>query len=276
MNITPFSKNCGVTIEKVDLAKLTDAEFTLIKQAFVEHGLVFFREQKLSPEQHKGFAQRFGSIVKNKIFKPLQGHPEIAVISKNKNQKTNIGGGWHTDHSYDDEPAMASILVARELPSSGGATKFANMYAAYNGLSTGLQKTLAAITGLHSNHHLYGKGGYFNTTDLADKLADKIDVSQATHPVVIRHPESNKKALYVNKAHTVGLKDWHNEEAFTLLDYLYEHATKPEYTCEFNWQPGSIAIWDNRCTWHYANNDYQGESRTLHRITIAGSALSGA
>jgi taurine dioxygenase len=275
MKITPFSKNCGVTIEDVSLDKLSDDDFSQIKQAFIDHGLLFFRDQSLSPEQHKVFAKRFGDIVINKIFKQLDGHPEIAVVSKDKKQVTNIGGGWHTDHSYDVEPAMASILVARELPKSGGATKFANMYAAYDGLSAGLKLTLSTITGMHSNHHLYGEGGYFNTTDLADKLAKNVQPSEAKHPVIIMHPESNKKVLYVNKAHTVGFENWHNEEAFTLLDYLYQHSTQAEYICEFDWQPGSVAIWDNRCTWHYANNDYQGEIRTLHRITVAGSALSG-
>lgn len=276
MKITAFSPNCGVTIEDVKLNNLSDNDFAKIKQAFVDHGLLFFRDQNLTPAQHKQFAKRFGNIVKNRIFKHLDGYPEIAVVSKDKNQKTNIGGGWHTDHSYDDEPAMASILVARKLPSSGGATKFANMYAAYQGLSTGLKQTLSKITALHSNHHLYGKGGYFDGTDLADKLADNVEVSNAKHPAIIIHPESKRKVLYVNKGHTVGFENWHTTEAFALLDYLYEHGSKDEYTCEFNWQPGSIAIWDNRCTWHFANNDYQGEERELHRITVDGSPLSGA
>ena len=127
MNISPFNKNCGVLIEDIDLSNLTDDEFLKIRESFVEHGLVFFRNQNISPSQHIEFATKFGQIVVNKIFKHLENHPEIAVVNKDKKQKTNIGGGWHTDHSYDEIPAMASILVARELPSSGGATKFANM-----------------------------------------------------------------------------------------------------------------------------------------------------
>lgn len=274
MKISPFSLNCGVVIEDVALANLTDDEFDKIKQAFVEHGLVFFRDQNISPLQHINFAKMFGDTVVNRIFKSLPNHPEIAVVSKDKNQQTNIGGGWHTDHSYDDIPAMASILVARELPSSGGATKFANMYAAYNDLSDGLKSSLSSLTALHSNEHLYGENGYFSDTDLTEKLAENIEVNHAEHPVIITHPESNKKVLYVNKAHTIGIENWKSEEAFALLDYLYEHGCKKEYTCEFNWLPGSVAIWDNRSTWHYANNDYQGEKRTLHRITVAGQSLS--
>jgi taurine dioxygenase len=274
MNIRPFVANCGVLIENVDLADLSDQEFEEIKRVFVEHGLVFFRDQNLSPEQHIKLAKKFGEIVHNRIFKHLDGHPEIAVVSKDKDQKTNIGGGWHTDHSYDEAPAMASILVARELPVAGGATKFANMYAAYDGLSEGLKQTLAGIIASHSNDHLYGEGGYFSETDLADKLANNVEVSHATHPVIITHPQSNKKVLYVNKGHTSGFLGWKPEEAFALLDYLYEHGSKKEYTCEFNWLPGSVAMWDNRSTWHFANNDYQGEKRTLHRITVAGQPLN--
>ncbi|MDP5148231.1 TauD/TfdA family dioxygenase [Shewanella sp. ULN5] len=275
MKITAFTNNCGVLIEEIDLANLTDSDFESLQQAFVEHGLLFFRDQSLSPKQHKSLANKFGDIVVNKIFKTLEGFPEIAVVSKEKQQTTNIGGGWHTDHSYDEEPAMASILVARELPSSGGATKFANMYAAYEGLSEGLKSTLSLITAKHSNEHLYGKGGYFSNTDLSDKLAENVQVSSAMHPVIVIHPESHKPVLYVNKAHTIGFDNWHDDEAFALLNFLYEHGSKPEYTCEFDWQPGSVAIWDNRSTWHFANNDYQGEMRTLHRITIKGSSLAG-
>jgi taurine dioxygenase len=274
MNISPFSPNCGVVIEDVELANLTDDEFLKIRQAFIEHGLVFFRNQNISPQQHIDFAKKFGEIVVNRIFKNLPNHPEIAVVSKDKNQQTNIGGGWHTDHSYDDGPAMASILVARDLPSTGGATKFANMYAAYDALSEGLKQTLSSLTALHSNEHLYGENGYFSDTDLAEKLAENVEVNHAEHPVIITHPESKKKVLYVNKGHTIGIENWKTEEAFALLDYLYDHGCKKEYTCEFNWLPGSVAIWDNRSTWHYANNDYQGEKRILHRITVAGQPLS--
>jgi taurine dioxygenase len=273
MNISRFSPNCGVVIENVELENLTDDEFEEIRQAFIEHGLVFFRNQNISPDEHIHFAKKFGEIVLNRIFKQLPNHPEIAVVSKDKNQQTNIGGGWHTDHSYDDKPAMASILVARELPSRGGATKFANMYAAYNGLSEGLKHTLSALVALHSNEHLYGVNGYFGDSDLSGSLAENIEVNHSKHPVIITHPESKKKALYVNKAHTIGIENWKTEEAFSLLNYLYDHGSKEEYTCEFNWLPGSVAIWDNRSTWHYANNDYQGEKRILHRITVAGQSL---
>jgi taurine dioxygenase len=242
MNIIPFRPSCGVVIEDVDLSNLTEDEFQNIRQAFTEHGLVFFRNKNISPQEHIDFAKKLGEIVLNRIFKLFLNYPEIAVVSKDKNQQTNIGGGWHTEHSYDDEPAMASILVARELPSSGGATKFANMYAAYNDLSEGLKQTLSSLVALHSNEHLYGENGYFGDSDLSSSLVENIEVNHSKHPVIITHPESKKKALYVNKAHTIGIENWKTEEAFSLLNYLYEHGSKEEYTCEFNWLPGSVAI----------------------------------
>jgi taurine dioxygenase len=275
MQITPFSPGCGVEVEGVQLASLENSELDALRNALAEHGLLLFRDQQLSEEEHLRFARRFGDIVLNKFFKPVEGHPDIAEVRKEKNQEMNIGGGWHTDHSYDEEPALGSILVARELPESGGDTWFANLYAAYEALSPGLQKTLENLRAIHSNEHIYGKDGFYRSTDLAGQLGGMDRVGDATHPVVIRHPRSGRKALYVNPGHTVGIEGWTREESFALLNFLYQHVEQPAFTCHFNWLPGSVAFWDNRCTWHYARNDYQGQFRLMHRITLAGSALQG-
>ena len=275
MKITPFSDGCGALVGDVQLARLDDAALADLKSAFAEYGLLFFRDQDLPPEEHHRFAKRFGDIVLNKFFKPSDAHPEIAEVRKAKDQKMNIGGGWHTDHSYDEEPALGSILVARRLPDSGGDTRFANLAAAYDALSDGLKRTLEGMRAVHSNRHIYGEGGYYRKTDLAQTLGGMDRVGDATHPVVIRHPESGRKILYVNPAHTIGFEDWSRKESRVLLDYLYAHVDQPEFTCQFNWQPGSVAFWDNRSTWHFANNDYPGQERLMHRITLAGSALAG-
>ncbi len=276
LSLTPFSPGCGVTVDNVQLAALDDAQLQALRAAFAEHGVLFFREQALSPEQHLGFAKRFGELVINKFFQPVDGYPAIAEVRKEKAQKTNIGGGWHTDHSYDEIPAMGSILVARQLPSSGGDTHFANLYAAYDGLSPGLQKTLKTLRAVHSNKHLYGADGYYAGTDIAGQLGGHDSVGDATHPMVIIHPESGRHTLYVNPGHTLGIEGWTMEESKALLDYLCQHVAQPQYTCEFNWQPGSVVFWDNRATWHYAQNDYHGESRLMHRVTLAGSRLAAA
>lgn len=276
MKVTPFSAGCGVNISDLQLSDMTDSELNELRGHFVEHGLLFFRDQQLAPEDHLKFANRFGEIVINKFFKSIEGFPEIAEVRKEKAQKTNIGGGWHTDHSYDDEPAMGSILVARELPETGGDTMFANLYAAYDSLSPGLQNTLESLRVIHSNRHLYGENGYYRTTDLAEHLGGMGSVGDAVHPVVIKHPESGRKALFVNPGHTIKFEGWTAAESRGLLEYLYKQVKQEAFTCRFNWQPGSVAFWDNRCTWHTAKNDYQGQSRLMHRITLSGSALGTA
>ncbi|MEH6584141.1 MAG: TauD/TfdA family dioxygenase [Halioglobus sp.] len=275
MKIMPFSENCGAVVSDIQLAELNDAELKDLRGLLAEHGLLFFRAQNLPPKEHERFASRFGEIVLNKFFRPVENFPNIATVSKEKNHKTNIGGAWHTDHSYDEEPALGSILVARQLPSRGGNTQFANMYGAYEDLSDGLKQTLESLRAVHSNVHIYGKDGLFSKSDIAETLGGKDRVGKALHPVVISHPISGKKALYVNPVHTIHFEGWTIEESCPLLDYLYKHSAQPKYTCSFNWEPGSVAFWDNRSTWHLANNDYQGEARLMHRITLAGAPLVG-
>lgn len=273
MKISPYSVGCGALVSDVQLAQLTDSQLAGLREAFTEYGLLFFRDQDLNPEEHLEFANRFGNIVLNKFFKPVQDFPQIAEVRKEKTQETNIGGGWHTDHSYDDIPAMGSILVARDLPEKGGDTLFANLYAAYDALSPGLKKALQSMRAVHSNKHLYGEDGYYRNTDLAEQLGGMDQVGEAIHPAVITHPESGRKALYVNPGHTIGFEGWTIEQSKTLLDSLYAHVDHPEFTCQFNWLPGSVTFWDNRCTWHFAQNDYPGEFRLMHRITLGGSPL---
>lgn len=275
MQVSPF-ENCGAVVSGLQLASITDNELAKLRTLFAEHGLLFFRDQVLPPEEHLRFARRFGDIVVNKFFKTTPEHPEIAEVRKEKTQQTNIGGGWHTDHSYDDEPALGSILVARTLPTTGGNTRFADLAAAYDALPKDLKKRIKGLCAVHSNKHLYGENGLYRITDLAEQLGGMDRVGDATHPVVIRHPQSGRKVLYVNPGHTIQFQDWEFADSRELLDELYAHVTQPQFTCSFNWQPGSVTFWDNRCTWHMADNDYQGQQRLMHRITLAGTALTAA
>ena len=182
-------------------------------------------------------------------------------MRKDAEHKKNIGGDWHTDHSYDAIPALGSILLAHEVPAAGGDTVFASMYAAYEALSDGLKETLWAAARGHSSRHVFGYEGRSRATnDLATRIGNpELAVQDAVHPVVIRHPESGRPALYVNPGFTLRFEGWTDEESRPLLEYLYRHAARPEFLCRFRWQPGSIAFWDNRATWHYAVNDYQGQ-----------------
>jgi taurine dioxygenase len=275
MQVQRYSSGCGAVVSGIDLAAFSDGEQHALRKLLLEHGVLFFVDQKLSPEDHITFARRFGSIVVNKFFPENSLHPEIAEVRKEKEQRTNIGGGWHADHSYDEAPALGSILVARELPEAGGDTLFANLFAAYDALSDGLKRTLGSLRAKHSNHHLYGAEGIYRKTDLASQLKSEAGAGDAVHPVVITHPESGRKALYVNPGHTLHFEGWTRAESQPLLQYLYQHATQPEFTCRYRWSPGSVAFWDNRCTWHYAINDYHGSRRLMHRITLAGTTLSG-
>jgi len=261
-------------ITGIDLARFDESERHELWKAFLEHGVLFFPDQKLTPEDHIALARRLGEIVVNKFFPEDARHPEIAEVRKEKEQRTNIGGGWHADHSYDDAPALGSILVARELPEAGGDTMFANLYAAYDALSDGLKRTLGTLRALHSNRHLYGAQGIYRKSDLAAQLKGEEGVGDAWHPVVITHPDTGRKALYVNPGHTMHFEGWSAAESQALLSYLYAHATRPEFTCRFRWTPGAVAFWDNRCTWHYAINDYHGSRRLMHRITLAGAPLA--
>ncbi len=191
-------------------------------------------------------------------------------MTKEPEQKRNIGGGWHTDHSYDIEPAMGSMLYAREVPPSGGDTLFASMYAAYDALSDGLKHTLNGMRAVHSSRHVFGQ----ERGDLKGRIGNThLATQDATHPVVITHPDSGRKALYVNPGFTLRFDGWTDEESRPLLTYLYQHAQRPEFATRFVWRKGSMAFWDNRSTWHLAVNDYHGHRREMHRITIEGCAL---
>ena len=275
MEIQPLG-GCGAIVEGLALADARGDDLDALRRELAMHGLLVFRDQALSPDDHLGFARQLGEIVVNKFF-PVDGlHPEIAEVRKEKEQKTNIGGGWHADHSYDAEPALGSILVARELPSSGGDTHFANLADAYDALSDGFKQMLGSLRAVHSNHHLYGPQGIYRKTDLADQLGGESEAGEAVHPVVIRHPESGRAVLYVNPGHTIQIEGWSIPESRALLDFLYAHVTESGFTTSLEWAPGSVAIWDNRQTWHLADNDYHGERRLMHRITLAGEALSPA
>lgn len=273
VTVRRLSGGCGAEVLGVDLANLSDADWQAVREAYRSYGVIFFRDQHLTPEDHIAFAERWGPIDINKFFTADGRYPEIAEVRKEPDQQQNIGGGWHTDHSYDEVPAMGSILVARELPPDGGDTLYANLYAAYEALSEGLKETLQNLRAVHSSRHVFGQGSAYQQTDQKGTFGNQHLVGDAVHPVVVTHPDSGRKVLYVNPGFTLHFEGWTREESQPLLEYLYRHAVRPEFTCRFRWAEGSVAFWDNRCTWHYASNDYHGERRLLHRITVGGVPL---
>jgi taurine dioxygenase len=245
-----------------------------IRQAWLEHLVIFFRDQPLTPAQFLAFARRFGEPIEYPFVKGLDEHPEIIPVLKLAHENVNFGGIWHSDTAYLDVPPMASTLIAREVPPAGGDTEFANMYLAYERLSDGMKRMLEGLVGINSS----SAADVSRTRE--DRLRDsaRADARKeyvAGHPVVRVHPETGRRALYVNVAHTVAFEGMTVEESAPLLQYLFRHQVRPEFTCRFRWQPGSIAMWDNRCAQHNAINDYPGHRRLMHRITLAGDKPKG-
>ncbi len=276
IEVRPTSAALGAEIHGVDLSgDLGDARLAELRRAFDEFGVIFFRDQALTPERHIAFAERWGTINVNRFFQPVAGYPNIAEVRKEPDHQRNVGGDWHTDHSYDQVPALGSILYAREVPETGGDTLFASMARAYQALSEGLKETLRSLKAVHSSRHVFGAAARDASRDEdRDRIGNpELATQDAVHPVVLRHPRTGRKGLYVNPDFTVGIEGWSVEESQPFLDMLYRHAQKPEFTCRFRWRQGSIAFWDNLATWHRALDDYPGQRRLMHRITLEGVPL---
>jgi taurine dioxygenase len=260
----------GAEISGVDLARdLDDATVAEIRRVWLDNCVVFFRNQELPPAQFLELAKRFGEPIEYPFLKGLDGFPEIITVAKLEHEKINFGGVWHSDTSYLDIPPMATMLIAREVPPVGGDTLFANQYLAYETLSDGMKRLLDGLVALNAS----AKADVTRTRE--DRLKDSKNPQArkdyvAEHPVARTHPETGRKALYVNVAHTVRFKDMSEEESAPILDFLFRHQTRPEFTCRFHWEPGSIAFWDNRCAQHNPVNDYHGYRRMMHRITLKG------
>jgi len=276
IGIHPISGALGAEISGIDVSRdVDDQTLGLLRRAWLEHLVLFFRDQPLTPAQFLAFARRFGEIIEYPFVKGLEEHPEIIPVVKLAHERINFGGVWHSDTAYLDVPPMASMLLAHEVPPAGGDTLFANMYLAYDALSEGMKRLLADLSAVNSS----SKADASRTREdrIAERgRADARTVYEAAHPVVRVHPETGRKALYVNVAHTVRFDGMTEEESAPILAFLYRHQIRPEFTCRFRWQPGSLAFWDNRCAQHNAVNDYAGHRRVMHRVTLAGDVPSGA
>ena len=274
LKIEPLAPECGVTFHDVQLAEAEGEILDAIRRAVFEHGVAVFRGQGLSPEQHIDLAKRWGGIDINNYFPLTDAHPEIAVVRKAAGQETNIGGAWHTDHSYDQVPAMGSILVARTLPPKGGDTLFAHMGAAYDALDEDTKREIEGLEAFHTADHVYKEGGIYAQTDIGGELRGQDLTTGATHPVVVRHPRTGRKLLYVNPSFTVTIMGRSRADSLPLLERLFAEARNPKHHARVVWEPSTVAIWDNRTTWHNALNDYHGHAREMHRITLTGEKLA--
>jgi len=274
MQLTPMAPKCGVEISGVSLADCTDEQMDDIRRAIYEHGVAVFRDQDFSPKDHIDFGHRWGGIDVNNYFPLNEDFPEIALVKKEAHESTNIGGAWHTDHSYDQIPAMGSVLVARDLPPSGGDTEWAHMGAAYDALSDDLIAEIEGLEAFHTADHVYKADGLYAQTDMGKNLRGQDLKTGAIHPVVIRHPQTGRKLLYVNGGFTIHFVGQTREQSMPLLQKLLDAAVMDDNRCRLQWKPGTVAIWDNRTSWHNAMNDYAGHRREMHRITLSGEALA--
>ena len=270
VEIRPLTGAIGAEISGVDISKaLTAQTVDEIRQALLAHLVIFLRDQDITPAQQLAFVSRFGEPDIYPFVKGLDDYPQITPVLKRPEETINFGGIWHSDTVYQAEPPMATVLYAKELPPIGGDTLFASQYQAYESLSAPLRAFLEGLTAVNSA----AKGSSAQTRE--DRVVDggtglAAEVMQAEHPVVRTHPETGRKALYVNTGHTVRFTGMTEAESTPILEYLFQHQIKPEFCCRFVWRPGSLAFWDNRCAQHYPVNDYHGHTRLLHRITLKG------
>jgi len=267
----------GAEIAGVDLAQdLADETVRQIRQAFVEHQVIFFRDQRLTPAQQVALGRRFGPLNIHPYVAGMADHPEVMEIIKEPEDRVNFGGGWHSDMSFLPKPSIGSILYAVEVPAWGGDTLFASQAAAYEALSPGLKRTLEGLNAVHSAAREYSAQGHSAQKRKSMAVAEAEGaVGEFTHPVVLVHPETGRKALYVNPAFTVRIEGWTARESKPLLDFLFQHARYEAFTCRFSWSTGSVAFWDNRSVWHFALNDYPGQRRHMRRVTVDAWPAAG-
>lgn len=270
MIIRQIAGALGAELHGVDLTQaLTTDLQQAIRAALLQHQVIFFRDQDLSPEQFMRFAHTLGQPVEYPFVKGLEGFPCVIEVKKLEYEKVNFGGIWHSDTTYLERPPMGSMLLAKEVPPYGGDTLFANQYLAWESLSDTMKSLLEGLVGISSS----AKADVSKTREDRIKSDGKDSAPKeylAHHPLVRTHPETGRKALYVNVAHTSGIVGMTEAESTPILNFLFQHQVKPEFTCRFVWQPHSLAVWDNRCTQHNPVNDYHGYRRVMHRITLAG------
>lgn len=270
ITVEPVSGTLGAEVRGVDLSDLDEGATAEIRRAFLEHHVLFFRDQDLSPEAQMRFGRGFGQLDTHPFVEGMDDHPEVIEIITEPDDVFNFGGGWHTDVTFLEEPDLGSILYAVEVPSFGGDTLFANQHAAYDALSDTMKGFLDGLVAKHSAGPQYAQGGY-STRSKAMRMKPADQVHRVVrHPLVRTHPETGRKALYVNRGFTIGIEGMRPDEAAALLQFLFDHAVREPFTCRFRWSPGSVAMWDNRSVQHYALYDYQGQRRRMRRITIKG------
>ena len=256
----------GAEISGVDLSKALAPEVVAeIHRAWLDYHVVFFHDQDLSPSAQAHFASNFGELDQYRFMQAVEENPYVIPIVKEADATLNFGGGWHTDSSYQAIPPKATVLYAVEVPEEGGDTKFANATAAFDALSDGMKENLVRCS-----------GGFYKNEEAEENLGnsyggdDNYAETEVVHPIIRTHKETGAKSIYCGMAHTVNIEGWSRDDSLPIFRYLTEHLTQDQFVTRFTWRQGSLAMWDNRCVFHYALNDYHGHRRHMHRVTIKG------
>ena len=273
LRVAPLSTAIGAEISGVDLPReLSEATIAAIRQALLDHCVIFFHDQDLSVDAHKRLARRFGEIFIHPNFNTGDHDPEVVTIVRKPGDTRIVGEEWHTDTTMMAEPPMGALLYGLEVPPVGGDTLFANQYLAYDALSDGMKRMVEELKCWHTDRKVAGPNSPAALAKRSTRVRDD-DAWRETrnlHPVVRTHPETGRKCLFVNHSYSVGFEDMTEEESRPLLEWLMEWGHRPEFTCRFRWRPGSLAFWDNRCVKHLALNDVRDHARIMRRIQIAG------
>jgi taurine dioxygenase len=277
IEIRPVAGALGAEVGGIDLSRPLDAAAAAaVHAAFRDRLVLFFRGQRLTPEQQMAFTRLFGLLAKTPFVKPMDGYPYVVRVLKEAEERgiSTFGNAWHSDFTSEPAPPLGSVLYALEVPEHGGDTMFANMYLAYEALSPGMKRMLDGVKAIHVGKPYgtkYGPPKSMKTSTSIEIERNRPEADrEVAHPVARTHPITGRKALFVNPIYTLRFADMTEEESRPLLEYLYEHAVRPEFTCRLRWTKGALALWDNRCTLHYAVNDYDGSRRLMHRTMIAG------
>jgi len=271
MIIEPLAGALGAEVRGIDLRSIGNREFEDVRRAFLEYSVLVVRDQKLEPDDLMRFGARFGEPCFYPFVSGIDGYPYIFEVVKEETETVNFGGNWHSDTTYLEQPPLATLLYALETPSHGGDTLFTNTYAAYEALSEGMRAMLDNLVGVNSaSLKVTGGRRKMHSTIGGMKVHDteKADDYEAEHPVVRTHPDTGRKALYLSRSHTIRFRDMTEQESRPLIDFLQAHQTRPEFTCRVRWTPGTLTVWDNRCTQHCAVNDYHGQRRRMRRLTV--------
>ena len=270
ISVRPVAGALGAELDGIHLAHLNDPACAEIRAAFLQHQVLFFRDQEITREQQMAFARRFGTLHLHPFEQPLkgEGYPEFVVFQSDE-KSPFVAQAWHSDLTYLAQPPLGSVLRCVVAPAFGGDTMWTSMHAAYEALSDKMQRLLSELVAIHNTERVFGLVAY-RGGEVSDKDAQALRAMSAEHPVVRTHPETGRKGLFVNSQFTASIKGMKAAESEMLLSFLYRHIASPDFTCRFRWRPNAVAMWDNRCTQHRAVGDNLSAVRRLERVTIEG------